>query len=320
LRLIVYIPLLLPLLVARAAWPLAGNLNPRTATWLLTGCALALAVASSTVLGLLALAGLIRIPLVAHLGHWSLKVVHREDPTEIWINVAAAGAVAVLAVAVVRMVWRRGRALLAAAAEARCLPGRGELVVLDDETAEAFAIPGRPGRIVVSTGMLTALTGPEREVLLAHERAHLICRHHLFVAVAQLAATANPLLRPLAAAVSYTVERWADEQAAWASGDRRLAARTIGKAALASAGNRSRGRVTAVAVTLAVTGRRAELAEAGPIPRRVAALLTPAPAVTRSRGVLVLAVIAIAAVTGLCAVEAAHDLHELLHLARGPRS
>ena len=72
-------------------------------------------------------------------------------------------------------------------------------------------------------------------MLLAHERAHAQSHHYLFTALTYLAAAANPLLRPVAAAVTYTVERWADETAARDCGDRRLAARAIGKAALASA-------------------------------------------------------------------------------------
>src|SRR5436190_1668852 len=46
------------------------------------------------------------------------------------------------------------------------------------------------------------------------------------------AAAANPLLLPVARAVDYTVERWADERAATVTGDRRLVAATIGRVAL----------------------------------------------------------------------------------------
>ena len=43
----VYLPLLMPLLAAVAARPLAGRLPPAVATWLLVLTALALALASS---------------------------------------------------------------------------------------------------------------------------------------------------------------------------------------------------------------------------------------------------------------------------------
>ena len=63
-HLAVYLPLVMPLLAAAAAGPLAGRLPPVAATWLLAGSAVALAAASSAVLGLLALTAPIRIPLV----------------------------------------------------------------------------------------------------------------------------------------------------------------------------------------------------------------------------------------------------------------
>jgi hypothetical protein len=53
----------------------------------------------------------------------------------------------------------------------------------------------------------------------------------VFVAAAHLAATASPL-RPLASAVEFAVERWADEGAAAVTGDRQLA-RAIARAAQA---------------------------------------------------------------------------------------
>jgi Zn-dependent protease with chaperone function len=209
------------------------------------------------------------------------------------------------------MVWRRCRAFATAVHEARCLPGDDEVVVMEDATPEAYALPGLPGRIVVSTGMLGALDDRQRDVLVAHERAHLTCHHYAFVAVAQLAATANPLLRPLATAVGYTVERWADECAATATGDRHLTAHAIATAALAA--NRSRGRGPALA--LGLFGPRSALATAGPVPRRVAALLAPPLALTRRRLLFALVVLALAAVTCLFALEAAHDLHGLLEMA-----
>ena len=64
-HLAVYLPLVMPLLAAAAAGPLAGRLPPVAATWLLAGSAVALAAASSAVLGLLALTALVRIPLLA---------------------------------------------------------------------------------------------------------------------------------------------------------------------------------------------------------------------------------------------------------------
>ncbi|MDJ0347324.1 M56 family metallopeptidase [Streptomyces sp. H10-C2] len=309
-RLAVYFPLIFPLLAALAARPVADRLHPRPATWLLTTSAVVLAAGSSTVLGLLALSGLVRIPLVASLGHWPAHSVQRDHPASLPVALVAGVLLAAAAAGAVRMVWRRARALFAAALEAGCLPGPDPLVVVEDPAADAYAIPGLPGRIVVSTGMLNALDPTEREVLLAHERAHLRARHHLFAAAAHLAAATNPLLRPVARAVGYTVERWADEEAAAATGDRRRVARTVGKAALAAKHTTPRRRLPAAALGLLGIGRGGPLAGAGPVPRRVAALLAPPPRLLRPLPLLAAA--ALLAATSLCTLEAAHDLHVLL--------
>ncbi|MGW1986911.1 M48 family metalloprotease [Streptomyces collinus] len=93
--------------------------------------------------------------------------------------------------------WRRGRALVDAWRECRHIAAGGDLAVVDDPTPAAYAVLGLPGRVVVSSGMLKLLDGPERRALLAHERAHLRHRHHLFSLVLHLTAVVNPLLRPL---------------------------------------------------------------------------------------------------------------------------
>jgi beta-lactamase regulating signal transducer with metallopeptidase domain len=311
-RYAVYLPLLFPLLAALAARPLGERLPPRLATWLLTAGALMLATASSLVLGMLAITGLIRIPLLARLaqGRWSAQVTQHHDPASLSVGLLAAVLLAAVAAAAGRMLWRRVRTLAQSAAEAACLPGRDQLVVVEDPAAEAFAVPGLPGRIVVSTGMLDALDPDEHEVLLAHERAHLKHHHHLFVAVAHLAAAANPLLTPLATTVTYTVERWADESAAAAIGDRRQVARTVGKAALAA--KRTRARTWIPAAALGILGRFSATGP-GPVPRRVTALLAPP---LRSRTLPLAMIIGLLLATGLCAAEAAHDLESLLELAK----
>lgn len=304
------LPLFCPLLAAVFARPLSDRLEPRTATWALTVSAVLLAAASWVALGVLAASGLARIPLLAALGHWSAAFVQRNDPVSLGIAGAAGLLLTAAAVAAVRMLWRRLRALLAAGLDAACMPGPDQLAVVEDPAPDAYAIPGMPGRIVVSTGMLGALEATERDILLAHERAHLAAHHYLFVAAAQLGAAANPFLRPLATAVTYTVERWADEQAASVCGDRHRAARTVGKAALATRHAPARRRTEAA--TLGLIGRRDALRTAGPVPRRVAALLAPAP----QHRLLPLAVTAaVLTATGLSAFDAAHDLHLLLKLA-----
>ena len=51
--------------------------------------------------------------------------------------------------------------------------------MIDDEAADAYTLPGWPCRIVVTAGMMRALSDPERQVLLAHERAHASAFHYL---------------------------------------------------------------------------------------------------------------------------------------------
>jgi Zn-dependent protease with chaperone function len=320
-ELTVYLPLLLPLGAAAGAWPLATRLPPKLATWLLTGAAVALAALSTAVLGILAVTAALRVPLIASLGHLSPTVIRREDPASLSAAVTAAGLLAVATLAAVRAAWRRARALVSAARDARCLPGHGQLVIVPDGAADAYTVPGWPGRIVVTEGMLEALTPAERKVLLAHEGAHADHHHYLFTALSHFAAAANPLLRPVAAAVSYTVERWADESAASQCGDRRLAARAVGKAALAS--SRRTGPVTAAgAVLTGIAGpvlapvrRLAGRRGLGPVPRRVAALLAPAPSV---RPLLIAAAAAVVLVSGVAVLDAAYDLHTLVELAQAP--
>jgi Zn-dependent protease with chaperone function len=307
-HLAVYLPLVIPAIAAIAARPLADRMPPATGTWLLAGSSLALAVASSAVLGLLALTALVRVPLVDALANMSVQAISRNDPASLPVAVVAGALLAAAVAAACQALWRRGAAILAAGRQARLLPGSGQVVVTEDEAADAYTLPGWPCRIVITSGMLRALTHPERRVLLAHERAHARGAHYLFTSAARLAAAANPLLRPVATAVGYTVERWADEHAASVTGDRPLAARAIAHAALASS-----AAPPATSPVAALTLIPRDLRGAGPVPRRVAALLSPPP---RSSLLLLGAAVALVAVSGLSALEAARNLHQLIEYAQ----
>ncbi|MFJ2780554.1 MULTISPECIES: M48 family metalloprotease [unclassified Kitasatospora] len=213
------------------------------------------------------------------------------------------------------------RALRALLDRARALlrPDHHPLAVLDDECADAFALPGRlrrpgrpgePGRIVVTSGMLRALTAPERAALLAHERAHLAGRHHVFLALAEHAAAVHPALRPLRAPLGYHLERWADEVAAERVGDRTVTARAVGRAALAASRSPWPARP-----------RLVPAAHSGPVPRRVAALLQPttaAPAARSGTGrrAAAFALAACLALTTAAALDATADLHHTVEAAQ----
>ncbi|EST29088.1 M56 family metallopeptidase [Streptomyces roseochromogenus] len=307
-RILVYLPLLLPLLAPLGARQLSERCEPRLATWLLTVSSLVLAMAGIISLGLLATTGVTRVPQLAGLGHWSAGTARREDPTELSVAVLAGLLLGGALVMAARMLWRRARALAAAALDAACMPTRDGVVVVEDPAPDAFALPGVPGRVVVSTGMLHTLDEGEHGILLAHERAHLSAHHYAFVALAQLGAAANPLLRPLATAVGYTTERWADEYAATVTGDRVRVARAVGKAAVAAHATPVRSRLPGAA--LGILGRRRNpLATAGPVPRRVAALLAPP---LGRRPLLTAATLAVLLTAVWSSAEAAHDLHQLL--------
>ncbi|MFF7748976.1 M56 family metallopeptidase [Streptomyces sp. NPDC007971] len=259
----VYVPFAVTVVLAVVGPRLARLLPPRPAAWALACAALVTAIGWAGALALLAFTGLAQVPQVAAEGRWSVAALRAEDPV---YRVVAAASALVLAVGVVSLVVaavRQVRHLMRARLECAHLPGDTELAVVDDEAPLAFALPGTPGRIVVSRGMLRCLGDGEREALLAHERAHLRGRHHLFQSVWRLTAALNPLLRPVAVAGGFVLERWADEEAAERVGDRKVVAHAVGRAALASAGvSRSRA--------LAVTG--------GAVPQRVRALLAPPPA------------------------------------------
>jgi hypothetical protein len=321
----IYVPLLIPALAALAARPLAARLSPVVATWLLTLSALALAAASSAVLGMLALSALLRIPFVAGVGHLSDPVINHGDDVSLPVAVVAGGLLAAVAVAASRAIWRRAAAIAAAYRRASALPGAGEIVVTQDAAADAYTIPGWPCRIVITRGMLSALAGEERGVLLSHERAHARNAHYLFTSAARLAAAANPLLRPVAGEVCYAVERWADEQAAAEAGDRTLTARAVARAALAASAAPPERDPAVAALGLITeqeqarpgtgeTGRRR--GRPGPVPRRVAALLAQPPG--RSPLLLAAAVLLVVA-SGASAAEAAKDFHQLIELAQGAR-
>ncbi|MEV1084118.1 M56 family metallopeptidase [Streptomyces sp. NPDC050211] len=303
----VFLPLVLPL----TAWPIARlaehHLHPRIATRLLTGVAGVMALCSTVCLGLLMVVGTAQLPGNPLPDGWSDPEVREAVPYDEVAGKAAIPALIAVAVVCGRTLWRHGRARRRAHRALAGLPGT-EVAVLPDDVPYAYALPGGArDRIVVTTALLSGLQPAERRALFAHERAHLAARHHRFLLVAQLAARANPFLRPLRTAVTYTTERWADEEAARVLGDRRTVARAIGKAALVSR--------AAPIPTLA------GFASPGPVPRRVAALLGPAPAprswpsVFTAVGVAAWTAAAGTAVSALSSANSAVTMALILHAA-----
>ncbi|GAA1793446.1 M56 family metallopeptidase [Actinomadura chokoriensis] len=159
----------------------------------------------------------------AHVPEWALFGDDRPVPDAIGI---AAGALSVLGALVAgRTVVRWVREVRAARVDVR--------EPLDTDVPIAVAVPGRHGGVIVSRGLLRDLSPEELHVVFQHEASHLRHRHHRYLAAGALAAAVLPPLRPLDGRLRLAVERWADEDAAEATGDRASVARTLAKVALA---------------------------------------------------------------------------------------
>ncbi|MFE5328514.1 M48 family metalloprotease [Embleya sp. NPDC056575] len=300
------VPLLLPAVASASRWEvLADGMSPRRAVRLFTMAAVVLGGATVAALALLVGGALVQLPAVAVLGDYTPAAVREGALADRpMIGVLAAVALTAALVSLARTGWLLWRDLVDARRLGPVSPGGTELAVVVDESAIAYALPGRPSRVVVSTAMLRALDVDEREVLFAHERAHLAGGHHFFLAAVELAVAVNPALRPLRTVVAYGVERWADETAAEAVADRRLAARALARAALAAHTGPRRSRLA-----LSVVG--------GPMPRRVAALLAPIPQRRHPKArVAAILLAACVTITSLGVADAAHDLHGNVETAR----
>ncbi|MFD3450632.1 M56 family metallopeptidase [Streptomyces sp. NPDC058691] len=302
--------LLIPLIAPFALPPLARRtverIRPDVALWAVAGASGVLAVGVLACLGALVLPVALQVPVLASF----MDVVHPLDagrPMAVRLLAAVSGvALGVCVVALCRAAVRLLGRLRAVQAGVAGRASAGDLCVVEDDRPDAYALPGRrrtPGRIVVTTGMLRALSPAQREVLFAHERAHLAGRHHWFLAVADLAARCHPGLHATRCWVTLAAERAADEEAASANGDRRLTAHAIGHAALA--------------VTASASGRPVHVpgATGGPVPARVRALLAQAP--RRRVAPVLLAVLLLCTGAATAAMSGAADLHRAVEVAQG---
>jgi hypothetical protein len=301
----VYVPLLAALLLGATAGPISRVLPPATATRALTAAAVVLSAATSFVLGVLAFTLLGRLRPVAELGRWSVASLSALDPVPQGVAGLACAAVLVLGARGLRVGLRRCRATLAVRALCLRLGGEpGQLVILDDDADDVYALPGARGRIVASRSLLAALPAAERRAVLAHEAAHLRHHHHRYRAATELAVAVNPLLRSVVPAVRFATERWADEEAALTTGDRAVVAHALARVGVRrhSPPDPSGGwRTLALDVT-----------DSGTV-ARVQALLAP-PARRRPAALLALAILV--AITVSASVEAQRDAEHLFEQAR----
>jgi hypothetical protein len=154
------------------------------------------------------------------------------------------------------------------------------VVVVETSEPDAFAVPSGGGAVVVTTGLLDALSDAEVRTVLDHERAHLRCRHALWTQAVEVSALLDPVLCPSVARVRHAVERHADECAAEAS-DRVTVMTALARAALL------RGGVDRETVSYTVPGA------GGDVVARALALSAPAP---RPRNAPVIAAVAVVVV------------------------
>jgi Zn-dependent protease with chaperone function len=229
------VPVAASVMLALASGGLSRHLAPATAVPLLTLLALATSLATGLVLCLAAFGAVAQLPFLADRAGWSGGVLAPGNLEPGWGVVPGAVAGALLTAALVFTV-RAALDLARAGRACRQLGGPDRLVITHDDRPTAYSVPTVAGAIVVSTGMLRMLSAQERRALLAHEESHLRHRHGLYVLLSDLAAAANPLLRPLAGRVRLAVELQADEDAVAETGDRRTVARALARASLAASG------------------------------------------------------------------------------------
>lgn len=195
--------------------------------------------------------------------------------------VSATGAVLVLGilgrivyclVATVRTVAGERRAHLQTLALIGRTDASIDAVIVDHAQAAAYCLPGRRGRIVLTSAALEQLGTAELRAVLAHERAHLRARHDLAVAAATALTRAFPrvpVLRVARDEIARLAELAADDAAC-----REVGRLPMAEALLSVAGSKT------PAPSLAVGGSHTG--------RRIRRLLNPAAPLGRVRTASVL--------------------------------
>jgi Zn-dependent protease with chaperone function len=170
---------------------------------------------------------------------------------------------------------RRGHAALVAATGR---PGHeAGVAILDYHAPAVYCLPGGRHQIVISAGAFAALTAGQLRAVLAHERAHLRCRHHLILGLAKALGRAFPRVPLLAQAepqLAALAEMAADDAALRRHGRDDLAAALVvlararaRPAALAASGPESIARLQRILATRQPSTGPARLAAiAGLIP------------------------------------------------------
>lgn len=234
-------PLLLTVGGIVAGWFLPRWVSPAAGARVLTVAVVLAAASVTSALTLVALAAASELHSVSDVLGWCRALYPGNHGAAPWAG-AVAGALLLAAMVGSTRYWGRIRA------ERKRFAGIDGIEVVACDDPVAFAVPGRPGGVVISSSLFGCLDADERSAVLAHENAHLSLHHHRYVHTAELCASAFPFLIPLARQVRFATERWADETAAFEVGSRRIVARAIARVALMH-------RPTQVAPSLAFSGR-----------------------------------------------------------------
>ena len=219
----------LPLAVAFATALLGGRaldrLTPVAAARWNAVLLVAVVVAAVPTFWILGLSGLTHLGVRSSICDWSAHLL----PTHPLIGVAIGSAALAMAFVGAFRVAR----VLRTHFQIRCTETSAFHLV---ETSEVFAytLPGPARTIAISRGLRQALDEREFHIVLAHEQAHARHRHDRYLLLGLIVTAAVPFMRSAADQLRFHLERWADEDAVRATGaDRKLAARTIAKVALA---------------------------------------------------------------------------------------
>ena len=184
----------------------------------------ALLLAAVPTLWLIGSSGLAHLGLRSPFADWSEHLLPTMGPMGAVVGMAA---FVLMLVGVVRTfcVLRRHRNLRATQ------PAGVE--ILPTAAVFAFTLPGPAGNIVLSEGLVAALDERELKAVFAHERAHARHRHDRYLLLSALVGALLPMIRSLAERLEFSLERWADDEAAVAVDDRRLVATAIARVAVA---------------------------------------------------------------------------------------
>jgi Zn-dependent protease with chaperone function len=252
------------------------RLPPHIAARVTTASLVAVAAAALPSVWLLGLSYLAHLPIIGGSFQWCAMAmgIHHDVPAVIGIPSVLVGAIgAPRAVQVIR----RDRKLR--------MHDAGPIEYIDSPEPYAVTVPGRGGRVVISTGLLDLVDDAELDAVIAHEETHAEHRHDRYLLIARTVAALIPFVRPITVRLQYSLERWADEQAARTCRDRRVVASALAKVAL---GQPAQPALLGFG-NLGVTGRVEALMVAAPpaMPtRRIAAVLWASIAATALLGVV----------------------------------